>query len=161
MTLMKMRGILIIQFVPFCFQACFTVAPKRTDSDGFGSISLDQFSFKIIELENDFSIFKDNKTLYLFASWCAPCLGEIKFGKKYDSSNTYFISTNYNIKSVAKELSLKTDTLYILSNKFYGSNEKAKIKNFSSSLLKTEQSLEGLPQRFENSNGNFLRISLE
>jgi hypothetical protein len=50
------------------------------------------------------------------------------------------------------------DTIYILSNTHYGSNESLKIKQFASELLGTESDLTGVPQQFVKENGKYKRL---
>ena len=50
------------------------------------------------------------------------------------------------------------DTIYILSNSHYGSDESLKIKQFATDLLGVESELTGVPQQFIEKNNRYIRL---
>jgi len=143
--------------------ACIIIAPSRTTHDQYLSdFETQSGKFSTVFLEVDYSDLVEMQFshIYLFATWCPHCIlkfREIKKGNK-PSEKTIYISTNYNLESIEKIVKNAIDTIYIISNEFYGSIEQEKIRVFTTELLGYENTVTGLPQEFTRiSDQEFIR----
>jgi hypothetical protein len=93
----------------------------------------------------------------LFGAWCPGSLHRLRLEDKSKPSNILFVSSNYDLKSMDKLFKGNLDTIYILSNARYGSDESLKIKQFVSEIICGENKMTGVPQEFVKANSCYIR----
>jgi len=144
----------LLSAIIICLLAgCIILAPVRGNTDGFESFSETNLASNIsfVEIDLDNLLQHDFEDIYLFATWCPACivhLRTIPSKTTKSESKAVYVSTNYYIKSIEKFAAGKLDTVFILSNKEYGSIESDKIIKFTSEVLNKEAESTGLPQVF-------------
>lgn len=142
---------------------CIIQAPKRFESDQYEqwieSKAGSGYSIKFIEITSDEVMTMNPDGLCLFASWCPGSIYRLRLEDKNKPSNTIFVSSNYDLKSLNWLFNNNLDTIYVLSNARYGSTESVKIKQFVSELLCEENMLTGVPQEFVKADTCFARKS--
>ena len=87
--------------------------------------------------------------IYIWAPWCAPCIGTLKhhFVKEFETDGMLLlVSTNYDIPNIVKLLGGQIDTAYVLSASAFGRNETDKLKGISQLLIGNE--LNYVPQTY-------------
>ena len=145
----------------FLVSGCISIvkAPKRYDTDCYfqWNESKVDYSIKFIEITSDEVMAMKPHEVCLFATWCPGSIFRLRKEDKGKPSNTLFISSNYDLKSMDRLFNNSLDTIYILSNVLYGSNESLKIKQFVSELLCTENTMTGVPQEFVKADSCFVR----
>ena len=153
---------LILFFVLISLDSgCIVQAPKRYEIDQYvqwleGKAG---YSIKFIEITSDEVITMNPDGLCLFSSWCAGSIYRLRLEDKNKPSNTIFVSSNYDLKSMNRLFNNNLDTIYVLSNARYGSIESIKIKQFVSELLCDENVMTGVPQEFVKADSCFVRKS--
>ena len=140
--------------------SCIIMAPRRGADDMYNrsDISSGKFSITFIETTANEIAQKGDAQVYLFATWCPYSLAHLRHLTKEEISGISFVSSNYDYKSMDRLFKSQLDTIYILSNKNYGSNESLKIKQFASELLGMESELTGVPQQFMKKSGKYIRL---
>ena len=154
-----------MKLIPFVIlglmTSCIIMAPRRSADDMYSKVELSSQNYKIrfIEITADEIIKKGKDQIYLFASWCPHCLLHLRKVDKAKASETLYVSSNYDCKSMDRLFRNNVDTIYILSNSHYGSDESLKIKQFASEILGVESEIRGVPQQFVKGNCKYIRIS--
>lgn len=145
----------------FLVSGCISIikAPKRYDTDCYvqWNESKADYSIRFIEITSDEVMAMKPEGVCLFATWCPGSIYRLRKEDKDMPSNTLFISSNYDLKSMDRLFRNNLDTIYILSNVRYGSNESLKIKQFVSELLCNVNTVTGVPQEFVKSDSCFVR----
>jgi hypothetical protein len=138
------------------------MAPRRGADDMYNrsDISSGKYSITFIETTANEIAQKGDAQVYLFASWCPYSLAHLMQLKKDEISGISFVSSNYDLKSMARLFKNNLDTIYILSNLHYGQVEGRKIKQFASELLGEESGLTGVPQQFIIQGNKYLRSDI-
>jgi hypothetical protein len=150
---------LLFSILIILVSGCIIQAPKRFDTDLFGQWqkSKADYSIKFIEITSDDVHTMKPGEVCLFASWCPGSIYRLRQEDKGKPSNTLFISSSYDLKSMDHLFRNNLDTIYILLNSRYGSNENLKIKQFVSELLCDENMMIGVPQEFVKADSCFVR----
>ncbi|MBZ0243387.1 MAG: hypothetical protein K8F24_09255 [Bacteroidales bacterium] len=140
---------------------CIIQAPRRFESDLHAQWNESKagYSIKFIEITSDEVMTMNPDGLCLFSSWCPGSIYRLRLEDKNKPSNTIFVSSNYDLKSMNWLFNNNLDTIYVLSNARYGSIESIKIKQFVSELLCEENILTGVPQEFVKADTCFVRKS--
>ncbi len=140
-------------FTLLFFCSCIIKTPERTEHDLYDSdknylIRKDvRTNTKYIEISAKDIKLLNPKEIYLFATWCAPCLLELKSNKE-KFSEIMLVSLNYNISSFEKYFPNTYDTIYILDNHVYGGQEKVKLSNFIFDLTGEKDESYSIPKIF-------------
>ncbi len=147
-------------FIFMLTSSCIIMAPRRGNDDMFSQqeLSSEKYKIRFIEVTAEEVIQKGKPQVYLFASWCPFSLAHLRQVKATEAKSTIFVSSNYDCKSMNRLFRNAIDTIYILSNTHYGSNESLKIKQFASELLGMESELTGVPQQFMKKSGKYIRL---
>jgi hypothetical protein len=149
--------------IVFVASSCIIMAPTRGSDDMYSGadLSSEKYAITFIETTAEEMIHKGEASIYLFASWCPYSLAQLRQLDKNGSRETVYVSSNYDCKSMDRLFRNNTDTIYILSNKHYGSDESKKIKQFASEILGEESDLTGIPQQFFKDNNKYIRAELK
>jgi hypothetical protein len=149
--------------IVFVATACIIMAPNRGSDDMYSGsdLSSEKYAITFIETTAEEIINKGEASVYLFACWCPYCLAHLRQQDKNGSREAVYVSSNYDCKSMDRLFRNNTDTIYILSNKHYGSDESKKIKQFASEILGEESDLTGVPQLFFKDNNKYIRAELK
>lgn len=142
---------------------CTVIIPARFTTTDLYEENKDSFSdnhkIKFIEVTAQELIDSYAKEIILFANWCGQSNYYILNLTQEEKQGVKFVSSNYAIESLEKNFAL--DTIYILSNKHYGSLQNDKIMQFGREILKEENTLKGVPQRFILTDNGYKRVSLK
>jgi len=149
--------------IVFVASSCIIMAPTRGSDDMYSGadLSSEKYAITFIETTAEEMIHKGEASIYLFASWCPYSLAQLRQLDKNGSREAVYVSSNYDCKSMDRLFRNNTDTIYILSNKHYGSDESKKIKQFASEILGEESDLTGVPQLFFKDNNKYIRAELK
>jgi len=149
--------------IVFVATSCIIMTPTRGADDMYSGsdISSKKYTITFIETTAEEIINKGEASVYLFASWCPYSLAHLRQQDKNGSSGTVYVSSNYDCKSMDRLFRNNLDTIYILSNKYYGYDESKKIKHFASEILGKESDLTGVPQRFIKGSEKYIRAELK
>ncbi|HAH56607.1 MAG TPA: hypothetical protein DCL86_00510 [Bacteroidales bacterium] len=149
--------LLLILLVSGCIS--IIKAPKRFDTDCYGHWSENnaEYSIKFIEITSDEVMRMNPDGVCLFGAWCPGSIHRLRLEDKSKPSNILFVSSNYDLKSMDKLFKSNLNTIYILSNARYGSDESLKIKQFVSELICGENRVTGVPQEFTRGDSCFVR----
>lgn len=149
--------------IVFVATSCIIMAPTRGADDMYSGsdLSSKKYTITFIETTAEEIINKGEASVYLFASWCPYSLAHLRQQDKNGSSGTVYVSSNYDCKSMNRLFMNHVDTIYILSNKYYGSDESKKIKRFASEILGEESDLTGVPQKFFKDNNKYIQAELK
>lgn len=151
--------ILLILLLPVCACISITIAPSRMADDG--SARYASVKNGVLHQSEDLAILEigaeelvdmtqqGEGMLYIWAPWCAPCMGTLKyhFKKEFETEGKLvLVSSNYDIPNIVKFLGSQIDTAYVLSAITYGRNETDKLKGISGMLI--GQELNYVPQMY-------------
>ncbi len=140
--------------------------PNYGDSDIYekNHVLLNQSGTKtFIEVTAEDLLAQHATEIYLFSNWCPICYYHLtKELTPSNKDNVKYVSANYDIPFMEKHFTA-LDTIYILSNKIYGSTESIKIMKFASELTSNETLVAGVPQRFvwDETNQKFTRMTIK
>jgi len=150
---------LLFSILILLVSGCIIQAPRRFESDLYGqwNESKAEYSIKFIEITADEVMRMNSAGVCLFGAWCPGSISRLRKEDKDKPSNTLFISSNYDLKSMDKLFKNNLDTIYVLSNASYGSDESLKIKQFVSELICGENKVTGVPQEFVKADSCFVR----
>ncbi len=146
--------------------SCFKIerVPTRWKDDGSANYLTAENSvlfqseqitiLKITSEELQMAAAHSNGMIYVWAPWCAPCLNTLKyhFAETFKGvDRQLFVSINYDLLNIVTLLEGKVDTAYVLNSAEFGTNESAKMKGLSMSLIDRE--LDFIPQLYFFQNG--------
>ncbi len=77
------------------------MAPQRTEDDQYNISGkyledANKLSIEYIEVNKEDIVNIQPEKIYLFATWCAPCLAELKSSPELFNDGTMLVSLNYN-----------------------------------------------------------------
>lgn len=134
-------------------------APKHYDTDCYvqWNESKVDYSIKFTEITSDEVMRMNPAGVCLFGAWCPGSIHRLRLEDKNKPSNILFVSSNYDLKSMDKLFKNNLDTIYVLSNAHYGSDESLKIKQFVSEIICGENKVTGVPREFVKADSCFVR----
>lgn len=149
-------------FLLFLLSGCTVIIPpKFTPGDLYEENKenlLKSYKVKFIEVTAQDLMESKAKEIVLFANWCGHSYYYISNLTPEQKQGVKFVSSNYAIDNLVNKFAL--DTIYLLSNKYYGSVQNDKIIRFETELLQAEDSVKGVPQRFVLTDSGYKRIPL-
>lgn len=119
-----------------------------------------QTKVKFIELDTSLKQLENYNSVYLFATWCPHCYVFLSDFDEEGRDSIALVSTNYNVSIIDKQFSDNIDTVYLLSNQYYGGMEDKKIQIFQQKVTGRFDGTVGVPQVFQKLGKQFKRTDL-
>lgn len=153
-----MKKILLLILVSSC---TIIIPPGFTTSDLY-QLNKEKLSsnynVQFIEITAQELLESKPREILLFADWCSHSHLYIRDLTPEQKIGVKFVSSNYNLDYLNRKFAL--DTIYLLSNSHYGSVQNDKIDQFATELLKQDNEIIAVPQRFILKDSVYKRIPL-